>query len=158
MEMTNSVIWIRLSATLSPLQGPFPVYVTGMSHFSGMPYTVVEIRNFDWASCIHHLCEATVISDAKRHSNVLQNTRCDQSMQKNKGKATYSAYAFIHLAIEGTTVQEHPDNSETTLKINTTHNEITHTTIRRSFPPTLVQCDAHMQDSVHALFHVMAQP
>lgn len=35
MEMT--VIWIRLSAMLSPLQGPFPVYVTSMSHFSGMP-------------------------------------------------------------------------------------------------------------------------
>jgi len=80
VEMTNSVIWIRLSATLCPLQGPFPVYVVGMSHFSGMTYTVVEIMNFDWASCIHHLCEATVISNARRHCNVLQNTRGDQTM------------------------------------------------------------------------------
>lgn len=104
MEMTNSGIWIRLSATLSPLQGPFPVYVTGMSHFSDMPYTVVETMNFDWASCIHHLCEAMAISHARRHSNVLQNTGGDQSMEKNKGKATYSAYAFTHLAIEGKTV------------------------------------------------------
>lgn len=70
MEMTNSVIWIRLSATLRPLRGPFPVYVTGMSYFSGMPYTVVEIMNFDRAFCIHHLCEATVISKARRCSNV----------------------------------------------------------------------------------------
>lgn len=43
MEMTNSVTWIRPSATLNPLQGPFPVCVTSMSHFPGMPYTVVEI-------------------------------------------------------------------------------------------------------------------
>lgn len=48
-------------------------------------------------------------------------------MEKNKGKATYSAYALIHLTIEGKKVQEHPENSETTLK--TTH-EITRTMIR----------------------------
>lgn len=29
MDMTNSVIWVRLSATHSPLQGLFPVYVKG---------------------------------------------------------------------------------------------------------------------------------
>lgn len=67
----------------------------------------------------------------------LQNTRDEQSMEKNKGKATYSAYAFIHLTTEGKTVQEHPDNSETTLKMKTTHNKITHTKIRWSFPPPL---------------------
>lgn len=52
------------------------------------------------------------------------------------------------------------------------HNEITHTAMRQSLPPTLVQHDAHMQKSLHArsavkfqlwptclrLFHVTAQP
>lgn len=69
-------------------------------------------------------------------------------MEKNKSKTLYSAYALIHLTIEGKKVQEHPDNSETTLKI-TTH-VITRTMIRRSFPPTLVQRDVHMRDSLHA--------
>lgn len=65
MEMTNGIIWIRPSATLCSLQGLFPIYVTGMSHFSGTPYTVVEIMEFDWASCIHHLCEANCVSNAR---------------------------------------------------------------------------------------------
>lgn len=90
--------------------------------------------NFDWASCISHLCKAMVIPSTRRHSNVLRNTRGDQNMEKNRGKATYSVYPFIQLTIEGTTVQEHPDSSETTVKMNTKYNKITHSVAKWSFP------------------------
>lgn len=119
MEMTNSVIWVRLSATLSPLEGLFPVYIQAMSHFSGIPDTVGERMSFDWASYLPHLCKAMVIPITGRHSDALQNTRGDQNMEENIGNATYSAYPFIHLTIEGITV-----------KINTKYSKITHSAAR----------------------------
>lgn len=90
-----------------------------MSRFSGIPDIVVERINFDWASCIPHLCQAMVTPNTRRHSNVLQNTRGDQNMEKNRGKPTYSVYPFTHLTVKGKTVQEHPDNSEKTVKWTT---------------------------------------
>lgn len=102
-----------------PYKGCFLFMWQTMSRFSGIPDTVVERINFDLASCIPHLCQAMVTPNTRRHSNVLQNTRGDQNMEKIRGKPTYSVYPFIHLTVEGTTVQEHPDNSEKTVKWTT---------------------------------------
>lgn len=88
----------------SPLQEPFPVYVTGMSHFSGIPYTVVEIMNFDWL-IEYTTCVRPWWFPMQRDMQCFSKHKGDQSMEKNKGKATYSAYAFILLTIEWKTAK-----------------------------------------------------
>lgn len=79
MEMTNSSIWISPLAMLGPLQGPFPACMTSMSHFPGMPYTVVEIMTLTGL-----LVYTTYVRP--RWLPMQGNTvpGVDQSMEKNK--------------------------------------------------------------------------